>query len=123
MLPTTTLPKLYDDGFALMEPCVPVPLRGIDAGEPAALLVMEMLPDALPAEVGANCAVIFALPPALIVAGSVRPDMLKPVPVALAAVIVSAPLPGFESIIVCEELLPTLTLPKETLVGLIVSCG
>jgi hypothetical protein len=36
---------------------VPVPLRAIAIGEPGALLVMEMLPFALPAVVGANLAV------------------------------------------------------------------
>lgn len=98
---------------------MPVPVSGIVAGEPGALLVIEMLPEALPAVVGANCAVNVVLPPALMVAGIASPEMLKPAPDALATVIVSEPVPGFESVIVCDELPPTLTLPNATLTGLI----
>lgn len=36
---------------------MPVPLNEIVSGEPGALLVTDMLPSALPAEVGANFAV------------------------------------------------------------------
>lgn len=42
------------------------------AGEPGALLVTEMLPDALPADVGANVTVKVLFCPALIVDGAVR---------------------------------------------------
>ena len=57
VLPTATFPKLTLAGLALSVPCVPVPLRAIVAGEPGALLVIEMLPVALPADVGANVTV------------------------------------------------------------------
>ena len=57
LLPTTTLPKLMLAGFALSAPCVPVPLRAIFSGEPGALLVIETLPLALVAVVGAKVTV------------------------------------------------------------------
>ena len=56
VLPVTTLPKLTLDGVGASCACVPVPLRGIASGDPGALLVMEILPLALPADVGANVA-------------------------------------------------------------------
>jgi hypothetical protein len=93
------------------------------AGDPGPLLVMVMLPVALPADVGANAAVKVAFVPALIVAGTERPLMLNPVPEAVAAEMVRAALPVLVSIMVCVELLPTATLPKLTLAGLIVSWG
>lgn len=52
----------------------------IDAGDPGALLLIEIFPEGLPWAVGANFAVKDVLPPAAIVAGMVRPDTLNPVP-------------------------------------------
>ena len=46
-----------------------------------ALLVMETLPAALLALVGANCAAKEMLAPGLTVCGTFKPAMLKPVPV------------------------------------------
>ena len=54
LLPTKTFPKLKLDGLAVSCPCTPVPLKTIVAGEPGALLVIEMLPVALPVDAGAN---------------------------------------------------------------------
>ena len=54
------------------------------SGEPGALLVIEMLPVAVPDEVGENFAVKEAFCPALIVVGTDKPLRLKPVPEALA---------------------------------------
>ena len=59
---------------------MPVPLRGIVSGDPGALLTMEMLPVALPAAVGAKVAEKDALCPALMVAGTDSPLMLKAAP-------------------------------------------
>jgi hypothetical protein len=56
VLPVTTLPKLTLEGVGVSCACVPVPLKGIVSGDPAALLVMEILPLALPADVGVNVA-------------------------------------------------------------------
>jgi hypothetical protein len=54
LLPTRTLPKLKLEGLAARFPCTPVPLNAILAGDPGALLLMEMLPEALPVDAGAN---------------------------------------------------------------------
>jgi len=57
--PTLVLPKFTEPGVTVSRAWVatPVPVRPMDSGEFGALLVMEMLPEALPAEVGANFAV------------------------------------------------------------------
>jgi hypothetical protein len=62
-----------------------------------------------------------ALCPAASVVGVVRPVMLKPVPVAVAEVIVKLAVPEFVRVIVCVVLLPVATEPKFTLPGLAVS--
>jgi hypothetical protein len=95
LLPSATLPKLTLVGFGVRAPCAPVPLRAIVSGEPGALLVIETLPLALPAVVGVNLEVKEVLAPALIVSGTVKPLIVKPVPDALAAVIVTLPVPEF----------------------------
>ena len=82
-----------------------------------------MLPEALPADVGANLAVRVAVDPGLTLTGKVNPLALKPVPEAVAAEMVSAAFPEFVSVMFCVALLPTFTFPKLTLVGLMVSCG
>jgi hypothetical protein len=123
LLPVITLPKLTLDGFADNCGCTPVPLNAMDAGEPGALLVSETLPEAFPAAPGANFAVKEVLPPAAIVAGIARPEMLKPVPEAVAWVMTVLAFPGLLNVIVAVPLLPTFTLLKFMLVGLIVSLG
>jgi hypothetical protein len=54
LCPIVTVPKLSDAGDIAKPACMPVPLKGIVAGEPGALLVMEILPDPAPSVVGAN---------------------------------------------------------------------
>ena len=85
------------------------------------MLTIERLPVAAPAEVGAKMAENEALLPALIVIGMLAPLMLNPVPEGVAPVTVNVPVPAFVSVNVCVPLLPTATLPKATLAGLIVS--
>ncbi len=80
-----------------------------------------MLPDAAPAAVGVKIAENEALLPALIVIGMLAPLMLNPVPDGDAAVTVNVAVPALVSVTVCVPLLPTDTLPKATLAGLIVS--
>jgi hypothetical protein len=121
LLPTTTDPKFTVEGLAATWPCMPVPDSAIDAGEPGALLTIEMLPVAAPADVGAKMAENEALLPALIVIGMLAPLMLNPVPEGVALVTVNVPVPAFVSVTVCVPLLPTETLPNATLAGLIVS--
>jgi len=90
---------------------VPVPDRATAAGEPGALLTIEILPDAAPADVGAKVAVNDALLPALMLIGMVAPLMPKPLPEAVAWVTVRVALPEFVKVIVSGALLPTATLP------------
>lgn len=123
LFPVITLPKFTLDGFADNCGCTPVPLNGMDAGDPGALLVSEMLPEALPVAPGANFTVKEVLPPAAIVAGMARPEMLKPFPEAVACVMTVLAFPGLLKVIVAVALLPTFTELKFTLVGLMVNLG
>jgi hypothetical protein len=100
LLPRTTLPKFTGDGLAARLPCVPVPVKAIVAGDPDALLVIVMLPEALPADKGANFAEKVVFEPALIIAGAEMPLKLNPAPEAVNAEIVKAALPGLDSVMV-----------------------
>lgn len=84
LFPVITLPKLTLVGLGVSCGCMPVPLNVMLAGEPGALLVIDIVPEALPLVVGANFAVKEVLPPAAIVVGSARPERLNPVPEAVA---------------------------------------
>ncbi len=53
LFPTTTLPKATLVGLTEPRPSNPVPLSAMVAGDPGALLEIEMLPAALPSDVGA----------------------------------------------------------------------
>jgi hypothetical protein len=110
-LPTWTLPKLKVAGLALSCACTANPLSGIVIGEPGALLATEMLPEALPAVVGANVAAKEPLFPGLIVTGMLRPLMLKPTPEALPWVIVNGAFPVFCKLMFFADELPTPTFP------------
>ena len=121
LLPTTTLPKAALDGAVAICACVPVPLKAIAMGEPGALLAIEMLPLAPPAEDGVKLAESPALWPGLRVVGVDNPVMTKPEPEELAEEIVMLAVPEFVRVMDCDPLLPTATLPKLTLVGLAVS--
>src|SRR6267143_5606237 len=112
--PTFTLPKLRLVGLAPSKnvASTPVPLRVRVRGEPGALLVMETLPLALPVAEGANCALNVVFCPAASVSGTDKPAMLKPVPKALAAEIVTLAVPELLNVKVCVPLLPTSTFPK-----------
>jgi len=85
--------------------------------------VIEMLPLALPVDVGANVAVKDALWPALMLVGIGNPLMLNPVPLALAAEIVRVALPVLFRVMVWGALAFTATFPKLTLPGVMESCG
>jgi hypothetical protein len=130
LLPTFTLPKLTVVGLVLNSDCVcvgvcacvPVPLNAIAMGEPAALLAIEMLPLAPPAEDGVKLAEKLTLWPALSVVGVDNPAMAKPVPETLAEEIIMLAVPEFVRVMDCDPLLPTATLPKLTVIGLAVSC-
>ncbi len=123
--PTLTLPKLRLVGLAPSRKVgtTPVPLRAMARGEPGALLTSDTEPVTLPAAVGVNPALNVALAPAAIVCGTLRPVMLKPVPVTVACEIVALAVPVLFKVIVCEALFPVMTLPKAALDGVAESCG
>ena len=122
-VPVVTLPNAVLVGVAASCGCVPVPLKLIVVGEFGALLTIEMLPLALPADVGANLALNVVLNPAPNVNGAVIPVVLKPAPAAVTAEIVTVAPPPFVSVMVCELFVPVATLPNATLVGVAASCG
>jgi hypothetical protein len=93
------------------------------AGDPGALLLIEMLPEKLPLALGENLAVKDVLPPAAIVAGIASPERLNPVPDALACEMTVLAFPGLLRVMVAVPVLPVFTLLKFTLVGLMVSKG
>ena len=120
LLPSLTLLKFKLEGLAL-SCCVavwPVPLKVIESGEFGALLTREMEPLALPLVVGENTTLNVLFPPGLIVIGSDGiPLRLKLLPVTFACVIDTTAPPPFVNVIVCELLLPVLTVPKFALAG------
>jgi hypothetical protein len=121
LVPVITFPKAALVGVAVSCGWVAVPVRPIVNGELGALLMIEMLPTGLPAEVGANWAVNVVLRPAPSVCGTASPLMLKPVPDAVACETVTFADPEFVNVIVWDPLLPTATEPKLTLAGLALS--
>jgi hypothetical protein len=100
-----------------------VPDSATEAGEPAALLAIEIDPVALPAAVGVNTALNDALAPAATVIGKLVPLTLNPLPLAVADVTVSVALPEFVNDTICVPVLFTFTLPKLTLGVPNVSCA
>ena len=102
----------------------PVPERERDVGELESLLVKEMLPEALPAVVGANFTVKVVELLAFTLTGVVSPLIVKAAdPLMLACEIVKVALPEFEIVTVCVLLLPVLMFPKATLAGFSEICG
>ena len=125
LLPTLTLPKLK---LVVLSPnsfvaATPVPLSAIAIGEFGALLVRVTEPLTVPAAVGANTTLNVADLPAVILNGALMPAVLKPVPAAVTAEIVTVALPLLVKLIVCELLTPVTTLPKDALAGVAASCG
>jgi hypothetical protein len=116
--PTLTLPKARVVGETAKVPAaVPVPDNGIESGELDALEVMEIDPLAEPAVVGVKVAVKVTLWLALRLRGRVRPVIENPVPLGVAAGIVTVDPPVLVRVSERFVLLPTCTLPKARLVG------
>lgn len=90
------------------------------SGEPGALLVIDTLPLALPAVVGANVTLKDAVWLGFRVCGE-SVLMLKPVPPMLLAVIETAAVPVLVSVTGTAALLPTGRFPKLMLAGLALS--
>jgi hypothetical protein len=102
--------------------CTPVPERAIVVGEFAALLVRVTLPAALPLAAGVKVAFNVALCPVFRVVPVGTPPALKPGPPMLTFEIVAAEPPELVSVTLRVLLLPTFTLLKLRLGGLLVNC-
>lgn len=93
-----------------------MPLREIVVGEVGRFVATEMLPDALPSEVGEKTALkVMLLPGASVCAA--KPVTLKPVPVTLSDETTKFPVPVFFSVTTWVPVVPSGTLPKLTLEG------
>lgn len=84
------------------------------------MLVIETLPLAFPAVVGPKVAVKVAVPPGVSVCGE-SALMLKPAPLALAALIATLAVPVFVKVTFTEVVFPVKRLPKLMLEGLALS--
>jgi hypothetical protein len=124
LLPTFTLPKLNVVGLALRiwVEAVPVPLRLIAVADPGTFVLSDTLPVAPPAVVGAKTASNAMLPFGATVCAA-KPVTLKPGPVTLSDETTRSAFPVFLTVIVCESLVPSATLPKATLEGVIDIAG
>jgi hypothetical protein len=125
LLPVFTLPKLK---LVVLNPstlvdATPVPLSGIESGELGELLTSVIEPETAPAVVGAKTALKVVFLPARIVSGALMPEMLNPAPATLTDEIVRLAAPPFDTVIVCELLVPVETLPKAALDGVAAICG
>src|SRR5271170_2224697 len=101
---------------------VPVPVRLISAVPLVEeLLWMLSCPVAAPAVVGSNPTSSVTARPGFRVTGNVAPDTVKPVPVTVAALTVTASVPVELSVRVCVEAVLTGTLPNATLAGLMLN--
>jgi hypothetical protein len=102
--------------------CTPVPLTGMESGDPLALLVTVTVPVALPAAVGRNTTLRVAAAEGFKVTGVVIPFTEKPVPVTEMLEIFTAAVPVFVKTTCLVELEPVATFPKLTEVGLACNC-
>lgn len=122
LLPTVTVPKLRLVGFAPTAPsATPVPDIGRDSGELGASEVIVTLPLALPAVGGENVAVNVVLCEALSARGVVMPVSPNPLPLTETCEMFTVEPVLLVSVTVWLLLVPSVTLPKLSLVGLTVS--
>jgi hypothetical protein len=124
LLPRPALPKFRLVGFALNCPtptAVPVPVIPITSAAPLPVFATVMLPEEMPALVGANFAANVTLCDEFNVAGVVTPPTVNSLPVATTLEIVTAALPIFVSVIFCVLLLADVIVPKLKLVEFAVS--
>ena len=88
-----------------------------------AVLLIAMLPEALPVPVGVNVTFSAAVCPGASTVLAPAPFALNPAPVTATLEIVRFALPAFVSVTPCELLLPTTTLPKSRLLALALKSG
>jgi hypothetical protein len=94
-----------------------VPVRGIDKLGFEAFEVTVTVPLNVPADVGVKVTLNDALCPGVKVTGGVIPEILNPVPAAVAAEIVTLVPPVFVTVSVWLEFCPTVIFVKVRLVG------
>ena len=122
-VPTVTLPKAWLDGLAVICPAeTPVPESGIvSVGfEPFDVSVTLPLPE--PVACGAKITLKVVLCPAASVVGMANPLKLNPEPLTAAWEIVRLVPPVLVTVSETDSWLPTVTLPKASLVGLLERC-
>ena len=122
LLPTGTFPNATLPGVAtkLEFVATPVPTMLTTCGEPGALSVKVIVPDAALTAVGVNCTLKERLSPPVNVFGRDSPLIPKPVPATVARLIVTLEFPLFVSFTLCVSLCPTITFPKVNADGAIV---
>lgn len=96
---------------------MPLPLNETTVGELCALLATEREPDVLLTAVGANCTTRLLDCPGARASGKLKPLILNPAPVTVACEILKFAVPELLSITVWLPVVPTVTLPKFTLLG------
>ena len=118
-------PLVQERALSVTGAAVPVPLRLITTdGLVVELLVRVTAPVSGPVEVGSKLTVSFAVCPWLRVSGKLAPDMLKPAPVSVPALIVSGAVPEEDSVTDCGvAAVFNATLPKVRLLVLRLKVG
>jgi hypothetical protein len=124
---TVTLPNATLAGLIVnwgLAAAVPVPLRLTTA----VLLVDESLwivncPEAAPVTAGSNCTFSVTDWPEFKVSGNVAPDILNPVPVSGAELMVTGAVPVEVNVTGCVDGVFRVTLPNIRLTALTVNCG
>lgn len=124
-VPVFTFPKLklLELRLRVSVAATPVPVSATVSGEAGALLVMVRLPLALPVDVGANCTLKLFDCPAFSDSGRVNPLVLNPLPVTLTCETVNVAVPVLLSWMVWETVVPTGTLPKGKLEGVMLNAA
>jgi hypothetical protein len=124
-VPVFTFPKLklLELRLRVSVAATPVPVNATVAGDPGALLVMVRLPLALPADVGENCALNVLACAGFNVSGRVNPLVLNALPITLTCETVNAAVPVLLSWMVWESVVPTVTLPKPKLDGVMLNAA
>jgi hypothetical protein len=114
-------PLPHDTALNAAAPTDPVPLRLIASEvplRPLLLLVIVNCPVAAPATAGSKTTLNVTAWPGFSVTGKLAPDTEKPAPVSVAALMVKAKLPVEFKVRDCVDDELTSTLPKTTLVAL-----
>jgi hypothetical protein len=121
--PTISLPKFKLDvnNEMVRVAVVPLPLNAMVCVESVALLLIVMVPVTLPVTVGPNATAKFKVFAGASVNGVEIPLNLNPVPLTVALEIVKLAAPVFFSCTVCEFVVPSATLPKLMLDGVVVN--